>query len=96
MHGQKVPKRLVTFGEVNRKTECLGGLQEIVYKSYLRIKGERTNPFHHKIVKPSQTFLEGKSCGTAGLADRIDWSKAVVGSGSVRALLGGENWPQSH
>ena len=30
-----------------------------------------------------------------GLADRIDWSKAVVDSSSVRALLGGENWPQS-
>jgi len=31
-----------------------------------------------------------------GLADKIDWTKAVVDSSSVRALLGGANWPQSH
>ena len=31
-----------------------------------------------------------------GLADAIDWSKVVFDSCSVRAFLGGEDWPQSH
>jgi len=31
-----------------------------------------------------------------GMEDQIDWSKAVVDSISVRALLGDENWPQFH
>jgi transposase len=29
-------------------------------------------------------------------ADQIDWSRAVVDSSSVRAVLGGKNGPQSH
>ena len=47
----------------------------------------------------SRRYLEKdwkKLLDELGLADKIDWSKAVVDSSSVRALFyGGENWPES-